>query len=60
MTETALFSFGVGISFTFLAGAYVYLRERTTTALEGAQLIPIRAHRTGPDQAAAPASVRHY
>ena len=60
MTETALFSFGVGISFIFLAGAYVYLRERTTTALEGAQLIPIRAHRAGPEHPASTAPVQQY
>ena len=43
MTDPMLFSFGVGISFMFLAGTYVYLRERGAHSLAQGQLIPIRS-----------------
>ena len=58
MTETVLFSYGVGISFVFLAGAYVYLREKSFFALQQAQPIPIRPHRSGQDTRAVATPLR--
>ena len=58
MTETLLFSCGVGISFVFLAGAYVYLREKSTYAIQHVQLIPIRARPPQRDPRAVHTTIR--
>ena len=50
MAETTLFGLGLGVSFIFLAGAYVYLRESFFEVRGQTKVIPIRVRPTYRDQ----------